>query len=96
MEWIARLEPVPRGLYTGAIGYFAFNGDAVFNIAIRTLLRDGDELHYHVGAGITADSIPSREYDETMQKGVGLRHAVTSFVAAEGILHGARLFQERE
>jgi para-aminobenzoate synthetase component I len=68
--------------YTGAIGYFAFNGDAAFSIAIRTLVRDGSELHYHVGAGITADSDPAREYDETMQKGTGLRQAVTSYVSS--------------
>ncbi len=82
MEWIQRLEPCPRGLYTGAIGYFAFNGDAAFNIAIRTLVRDLNELHYHVGAGITADSEPAREFDETMQKGTGLRQAVTAYLAA--------------
>lgn len=89
MEMIKRLEPCPRGLYTGAIGYFAFNGDAAFNIAIRTLVRDGRELHYHVGAGITADSDPAREFDETMQKGIGIRSAVACYLdsAAMDLMH---------
>lgn len=85
MQLIERLEPEPRGLYTGAIGYFAFNGDAAFSIAIRTLVRDGGELHYHVGAGITADSDPAREYDETMQKGTGLRHAVACYLVSAAV-----------
>ena len=84
MRMIERLEPCPRGLYTGAIGYFGFNGDAAFSIAIRTLVREGRELHYHVGAGITADSDPAREYDETMQKGTGLRQAVACYLEAVG------------
>ncbi len=80
---ISRLEPEPRGIYTGAIGYFSFEGDAAFNIAIRTLIheRSRGELHYHVGSGITADSVPSREFDETMQKGSGLRQAVECYAA---------------
>lgn len=77
-EVIARLEPIPRGIYCGAIGYFAFNGDAAFNIAIRTLIheRTRARLHYHVGAGITAGSHPAKEFEETMHKGRGLRAAV--------------------
>ncbi len=91
METIERLEPCPRGLYTGAIGYFAFNGDAAFSIAIRTLVRDGRELHYHVGSGITADSDPAREFDETMQKGTGIRSAVSCYLesAAMELVHKA-------
>ncbi len=80
-EIIARLEPVPRGIYCGAIGYFTFDGDAAFNIAIRTLVREQGELHYHVGAGITADSDPAREFVETMDKGVGLRQAVAAYTS---------------
>ena len=91
MEMIQRLEPSPRGLYTGAIGYFAFNGDAAFSITIRTLVRDGHELHYHVGAGITADSDPGREYDETMQKGTGIRSAVAAYLESAAVNLGHKM-----
>ena len=71
-EIIAELEPGPRGVYTGAVGYFGRDGRAVFNIAIRTLVvRDGLAT-YGVGAGIVADSDPAAEYDETLHKAAGL------------------------
>ncbi len=76
IEVIAELETAPRGLYTGAIGYLGFNGESQFNIAIRTLVRDGPALSYSVGAGIVADSIPEMEYEETLQKAEGLRLAL--------------------
>ena len=79
MEIIDELEELPRGLYTGAVGYFGFNGQSQFNIVIRTLVRDGDKLHYHVGAGIVADSSAEAEYDETLQKAKGIRLAVESY-----------------
>ncbi len=74
-EVIAELEPCPRGLYTGAIGCFGFNGESRFNIAIRTLVAEGDELHFHVGAGIVADSIPTKEWEETLHKAAGILQA---------------------
>ncbi len=77
-EVIAELETVPRGLYTGAIGYLGFNGESQFNIAIRTLDRKGQELTYGVGAGIVADSDPEMEYEETLQKAEGIRLALGS------------------
>ncbi|WP_193212946.1 aminodeoxychorismate synthase component I [Luteolibacter marinus] len=76
MEIIAALEDVPRGIYCGAIGYFGYHGESQFNIAIRTLVRDGDELSYHVGAGIVADSDPAKEFEETLHKAAGIRMAV--------------------
>ncbi len=79
MEIIAELEPVPRGLYTGAIGWIGFNGDAAFSMAIRTLVQEKGELHFHVGSGITADSDPLREYEETLHKSRGLRLAVEAY-----------------
>ncbi|MCP5537635.1 MAG: aminodeoxychorismate synthase component I [Akkermansiaceae bacterium] len=82
MEIIDELEPVPRGLYTGAIGYIGFNGESQFNIPIRTLVRDGDSLHYHVGAGIVADSDPPAEYQETLDKAKGIRLAIDRFHGA--------------
>jgi para-aminobenzoate synthetase component 1 len=79
MEIIAELEEVPRGVYCGALGYFGYHGESQFNIAIRTLVRDGETLSYHVGAGIVADSDPEKEYDETLHKAAGIRLAVERF-----------------
>jgi aminodeoxychorismate synthase component I len=79
MEIIAELETVPRGVYCGAIGYLGYHGESQFNIAIRTLVRDGDALSYHVGAGIVADSDPEKEYEETLHKAAGIRMAVGRF-----------------
>jgi len=82
MEIIAELEPVPRGLYTGAVGYFGFNGESQFNIVIRSLVREGGSLHYHVGAGIVADSSAALEYEETLHKAAGIRAAMEKFTGA--------------
>ena len=71
-EIIAELEPVPRGLYTGALGWFGFNGESQFNIAIRTALVENGSAHFHVGAGIVADSIPANEWQETLDKAAGI------------------------
>jgi aminodeoxychorismate synthase component I len=71
-EIIAELEPTPRGLYTGALGWFGFNGESQFNIAIRTMVLEDGQAHFHAGAGIVADSIPEREWDETLAKASGL------------------------
>lgn len=71
-EIIAELEPAPRGLYTGAIGWFGFNGESQFNIAIRTVVAEQGRAHFHVGAGIVADSVPEKEWDETLDKASGI------------------------
>ena len=71
-EIIAELEPTPRGLYTGALGWFGFNGESAFSIAIRTLVVEGDRAHFHVGAGIVADSEPEKEWQETLDKAAGI------------------------
>jgi anthranilate/para-aminobenzoate synthase component I len=71
MEVIDELEPVERGFYTGAIGYLC-GERAVFNIAIRTAIIDERRLHYYAGGGIVADSIPEREYEETLLKAQAL------------------------
>lgn len=76
MEIIHELEGTPRGIYCGAIGWLGFNGESSFNIAIRTLVREGTELVYQVGAGIVADSDPQKEYEETLHKAAGIRLAV--------------------
>jgi len=72
MEIIEELEPEPRGLYTGAIGYFGFNGESQFNIAIRTVVIENGVAHFHVGAGIVADSQPEHEWQETLDKAAGI------------------------
>jgi len=79
IEIIEELETVPRGLYTGAVGYIGFNGESQFNIPIRTLIRDEDTLHYHVGAGIVADSDPAEEFEETLHKAKGIRLAIERY-----------------
>jgi anthranilate/para-aminobenzoate synthase component I len=79
MEIIRELEDTPRGIYCGAIGYFGYHAESQFSIAIRTLVREGDSLSYHVGAGIVADSEPEKEYEETLHKAKGIRMAVGRF-----------------
>ena len=68
MELIERLEPVRRGLYTGSIGFIGWNGNIDLNIVIRTLLLSKNSGYLQVGAGIVADSDPTREYEETLHK----------------------------
>ena len=77
-EIIAELEPTPRGLYTGSLGYFGLNGESQFSIVIRTLIHEKAHgfAHYHVGSGVVADSTPEAEYEETLQKAKGLRLAL--------------------
>ena len=79
MEIIRTLEDSPRGIYCGAIGWLGYNGHSSFNIAIRTMVREGDRLTYQVGAGIVADSDPQAEYEETLHKAAGIRQAITAF-----------------
>lgn len=68
MELIEQLEPVRRGLYTGSIGYIGWNGNMDWNIVIRSLLLREACGYLQVGAGIVADSVPEREYEETIHK----------------------------
>ncbi len=72
MELIHALEPVPRGVYTGAIGWFDTAGDAALSVAIRTATLAPAGTSFHLGAGIVADSDPAAEWDETLAKGVRL------------------------
>jgi para-aminobenzoate synthetase component 1 len=68
MEIIQELEPDPRGVYTGVIGFLDFSPLACLNIAIRTLEVTNGEIKFGVGGGIVADSDPSAEYEETLTK----------------------------
>jgi para-aminobenzoate synthetase component 1 len=76
MEIIDELEPTARSIYTGAIGCIGLDGRADLNIAIRTLLLDGSRATFQVGGGIVADSQPEAEYQETMDKGMGIMRAL--------------------
>jgi anthranilate synthase component 1 len=76
MESIDELETTRRGPYTGSIGIFGFDDRATLNIIIRTLVRYGEEYHLRVGAGIVHDSVPEREYEETLDKGQALVTAI--------------------
>ncbi|HUW98835.1 MAG TPA: anthranilate synthase component I [Acidiferrobacter sp.] len=88
MEIIDELEPIKRGLYAGAVGYIGWNGNMDMAIAIRTAVLRNGRLYLQVGAGIVADSIPEREWEETMNK------ARAMFKAAE--LAAAGLEQHHE
>jgi anthranilate synthase component 1 len=68
MEIINQLEPVKRGVYSGAIGYFSVNGNMDFALAIRTMVIKNGEGYIQAGAGIVHDSIPEKEYEETIHK----------------------------
>ncbi|MBP9891647.1 MAG: anthranilate synthase component I family protein [Planctomycetes bacterium] len=76
LEIIHELEPVRRGPYTGSLFALSFNGDLMANILIRTLLTDPRGVSYHVGCGITADSDPAAEWDESLAKARGMEEAL--------------------
>lgn len=76
MEIIDELEPTRRGLYAGAVGYIGFSGNMDTAIAIRTLLIKDKTAYLGVGAGIVADSVPEKEFEETMNKGKALLKAI--------------------
>ncbi|MFQ5680757.1 MAG: anthranilate synthase component I family protein [Candidatus Omnitrophota bacterium] len=68
MQIISQLEPHPRNIYTGSLGYFDVSGNIDFNILIRTLLLKDGQVYFHSGGGIVADSQPGEEYEETLVK----------------------------
>ncbi|MDP2725874.1 MAG: anthranilate synthase component I family protein, partial [Syntrophales bacterium] len=82
MEIIDELEPTRRGPYGGAVGYFSFNGNMDFCITIRTIMLKEGKIFIQAGAGIVADSDPSKEYQETMNKAAGMKQAIR--LAANG------------
>ncbi len=70
MEIIDELEPTRRGPYAGAVGYFGFCGNMDTAITIRTLvIKDKKTAYLGIGAGIVSDSVPEKEFEETMNKG---------------------------
>ena len=76
MEIIDELEPVKRGVYGGAVGYWAWNGNMDTAIAIRTAVIKNGELHVQAGGGIVADSVPALEWEETINKRRAMFRAV--------------------
>ena len=82
MEVIAEMEPVKRNVYAGAVGYWGWHDDMDWAIAIRTAVIKDEKLHVQAGAGIVADSNPTKEWEETINKGKAVFKAVE--VAAKG------------
>jgi len=90
MEILSELEKRARGIYTGAVGYLDFTGEMDLNIAIRTWVRQGEEMSFQVGAGIVADSDPQREYRETLQKAAALVKALETENNGKGEAEGKK------
>jgi anthranilate synthase component 1 len=82
MEIISELEPDKRGPYAGAVGYFSFSGNLDTAITIRTIVMVAGTAYVQAGCGIVADSVPEREYEESMNKAQALIKAIEQ---AEGV-----------
>ncbi len=85
MEIIEQLEPEPRGLYCGSIGYIGFDGAMDTNIAIRTLVHSDGEVRFAAGGGIVMDSDPEAEYQESFDKAARLLALLEAFITDDGI-----------
>ena len=81
MQIIEELEPTRRGPYAGALGYVSFSGDLDTGITIRTVVIKGNRAYVQAGAGIVADSVPEREFEEVQNKSRGM---LKSIQIAEG------------
>ncbi|VVM06348.1 para-aminobenzoate synthetase component I [Methylacidimicrobium cyclopophantes] len=78
-EILSLLEPEPRGLYTGVFGYISFSGEAAFTMTIRSLEMAAETVSLSVGSGITIDSNPEAEYEETCLKAKAWEEALRSY-----------------
>jgi len=76
MQIIDELEKTRRGPYAGAVGYVDFSGNMDTCIALRTMVIQGNKVYVQAGAGLVADSVPEREYEETLNKALALLLAV--------------------
>ena len=76
MEILQELEAAPRDIYSGAMGYLGFDGSADFGMTIRTLVFEGNSATIGIGGGITIDSDPESEFEETMLKSKALLQAL--------------------
>lgn len=77
MQIIEELEPERRGIYAGSVGYFSFDGNMDMAITIRTAVIRGEDIFVQAGAGIVADSLPEREWEETVNKAKVIMKAVS-------------------
>jgi len=82
MEIIAELEPEQRGPYAGAVGYFDLSGNLDTAITIRTVVMKDGVAHVQAGGGIVFDSVPEREYQESVNKAQALMRAIEQAEAA--------------
>jgi anthranilate synthase component 1 len=76
MEIIDELEPTRRGPYAGTVGYFSFSGNLDACITLRTIVIKGNKAYIQAGAGLVADSVPSSEYQETVNKSKAMLKAI--------------------
>lgn len=76
MDYIARAEPVPRGWYASPVGWIDHNLDGAFAVAIRSAISQNERVWLYAGAGIVADSVPQKEWDETALKFKPMLHAL--------------------
>jgi anthranilate synthase component I len=76
MEIIEELEPARRGVYGGSVLYADFSGNLDSCIAIRTLYMNGEQGHFQAGAGIVADSVPEKEFEESVNKAAAVVRAI--------------------
>jgi anthranilate synthase component 1 len=83
LELLRELEPAPRGLYAGTVGYFGHGGNMDQAITIRTVVMSDDRYSYQAGAGIVADSVPAAEWEEVLSKSGAMRSALET--AAGGL-----------
>ena len=83
MEIIEELEPVRRGFYAGAVGYFSFLGNMDTCITIRSILIKNGKAYVQAGGGVVADSVPENEYEETLHKAQAIFKAIQ--LAEEGL-----------
>ncbi len=83
MQIIQKLEPTPRGIYSGAVGYIDYSGNLDVCITIRTLVLENGAAEIQAGAGIVADSIPELEFEETVNKAQALLRTIEIAEGAE-------------
>jgi anthranilate synthase component 1 len=76
MEIIEELEPARRGVYGGSVLYADFSGNLDSCIAIRTLYMNGEQGHFQAGAGTVADSVPEKEFEESVNKAAAVVRAI--------------------
>ena len=91
MEIIDELEPVRRGIYGGAVGYFSFTGNMDTAIALRTMLIKNHQVYIQAGGGVVADSDPQAEYQESVNKAKAMVNALSGAREFEAASRGERV-----